>query len=63
MSTREQVIELVNLMTEEQLQAFLMLFHSMGNLPSIPEETPDEWDKVMIADSKADNRGDIYKRI
>lgn len=56
MSTREKAIEIVNLMTEEQLQSFLVLFCGMfERTPNIPEEAPDRWDRAMIADSADDN--------
>ena len=40
MSTREQAVQILNQLTEEQL---------------IPEEEPDAWDREMIADSKEEN--------
>lgn len=40
MSTREQAVQILNQLTEEQL---------------IPEEEPDAWDREMIADSKKEN--------
>lgn len=53
MSTRELAYNILNTLTEEQLQAFVILF---GNpIKHIPEIEPDEWDKEMIADSKVDN--------
>ena len=55
MSTREKAMALLNLMTEEQLQGLLMMFHDLMESASIPEEEPHEWDKALIADSKVDN--------
>lgn len=55
MSTKEKAMALLELMTEEQLQGLLMMFHGLVESKSIPEEEPDEWDKAMIADSKVDN--------
>lgn len=40
MSIREQAVQILNQLTEEQL---------------IPEEEPDAWDREMIADSKEEN--------
>lgn len=40
MSTREQAVQILNQLTEEQL---------------IPEEEPDAWDREMIADSKEES--------
>lgn len=40
MSTREQAVQILNQLIEEQL---------------IPEEEPDAWDREMIADSKKEN--------
>lgn len=40
MSTREQAVQILNQLTEEQL---------------IPKEEPDAWDREMIADSKEEN--------
>ncbi|MDE5770755.1 MAG: hypothetical protein K2I06_03845 [Ruminococcus sp.] len=53
MSTRELAYNIVNKLTDEQLQAFVTLFGNLVNY--IPEVEPDEWDKKMIADSKDDN--------
>ena len=53
MSTRELAYNIVNKLTDEQLQAFVTLFGNLVN--HIPEVEPDEWDKRMIADSKDDN--------
>lgn len=53
MSTREIAYNILNTLTEEQLQAFVILFGNPIN--NIPEVEPDEWDKEMIADSKVDN--------
>lgn len=44
MSTREQVIELVNLMTEEQLQGFVLMFQ--GVLPQA--ELPNAETKAVM---------------
>ena len=53
MSTREKAIYIFNQLTEEQLNAFVILFEN--KFQSIPEEEPDEIDKAMIEDSKEDN--------
>lgn len=55
MSTRELAYNIVNKLTDEQLQAFVTLFGNLVNY--IPEVEPDESDKKMVAD----NRGQIYK--
>lgn len=55
MSTKEKAMALLDLMTEEQLQGLLMMFHGLMESASIPEEETDEWDKSMIAHSKVDN--------
>lgn len=52
MSTREKAIHIFNLLSEEQLAAFVTLF---GGVNKIEEEEPDEWDKAMIRDSAEDN--------
>ena len=53
MSTRELAYNILDALTEEQLQAFVTLFGKSVN--HIPEVEPDEWDKEMITDSKDDN--------
>lgn len=55
MSTKERAIAVLNLMTEEQLQGFLMMFGGLVKPDTIEEIEPDEWDKSMIADSRKDN--------
>ena len=52
MSTREKAIHIFNLLSEEQLAAFVTLF---GGVNNIEEEELDEWDKAMIRDSAEDN--------
>lgn len=54
MSTREQAIAIIDLMSEEQLQEFVSTFSNL-NSQSIPTEAPDDWDRAMIEDSKEDN--------
>lgn len=53
MSTKEKAFYIFNQLTEEQLEAFVILFGK--NFGFIPEEVPDEWDRDMIADSREDN--------
>lgn len=55
MSTREQAVQILNQLTEEQLQGFILMFHDLVSVPVIPEEEPDAWDRKMIADSKEEN--------
>ena len=57
MSTRELAYNILDALTEEQLQAFVTLFGQSVN--HIPEVEPDEWDKEMITDSKDDNEESI----
>ncbi len=52
MSTREKATHIFNLLTDEQLAAFVTLF---GGVNNIEEVEPDEWDKEMIRDSSEDN--------
>ena len=44
MSTKEKAFYIFNQLTEEQLEAFVILFGK--NFGFIPEEAPDEWDRV-----------------
>lgn len=53
MSTKEKAFYIFNQLTEKQLEAFVTLFENHFN--DIPEEEPDEWDKVMIKNSKDNN--------
>ena len=55
MSTREQAVQILNQLTEEQLRGFILMFHDLVSVPVIPEEEPDAWDREMIADSKKEN--------
>lgn len=55
MSTREQAVQILNQLTEEQLQGFILMFHDLVSVPVIPEEEPDAWDREMIVDSKEEN--------
>lgn len=52
MSTREKALYIFNRLTDEQLAAFVTLFSGER---FILEETPDKWDREMIADSREDN--------
>lgn len=52
MSTREKALYIFNRLTDEQLAAFVTLFSGES---FILEETPDKWDREMIADSREDN--------
>ena len=54
MSTKEKAFYIFNQLTEKQLEAFVTLFENHFN--DIPEEEPDEWDKVMIKNSKDNNQ-------
>lgn len=55
MSTRKQAVQILNQLTEEQLQGFILMFHDLVSIPVISEEEPDAWDREMIADSKEEN--------
>lgn len=55
MSTKEKAMQLLERMTEEQLQGLLMMFQDLLDPPDFPEEEPDELDRALIADSKVDN--------
>lgn len=55
MSTKEKAIEVLNSMTEEQLQGFIMMFGSLVKTNFAEEIQPDECDRALIEDSKKDN--------
>lgn len=55
MSTREQAVQILNQLTEEQLRGFILMFHDLVSVPVISEKEPDAWDREMIADSKKEN--------
>lgn len=55
MSTREKAIAVLNSMTEEQLQGFIMMFGGLAKFDFTEETLPDEWDMALIEDSKKDN--------
>ncbi len=57
MSTKEKAFYIFNSLTEEQLEAFVILFGRNFNI--IPEEIPDDWDKEMIANSCEDNEESV----
>lgn len=57
MSTKEKAFYIFNSLTEEQLEAFVVLFGRNFNI--IPEEAPDEWDRDMIANRYEDNEESV----
>lgn len=45
MSTREQAVQILNQLTEEQVRGFILMFHDLVSVPVIPEKEPDAWDQ------------------
>ena len=50
MSTREQAVQILNQLTEEQLRGFILMFHDLVSVPVIPEEETDAWEASMKLD-------------
>ena len=50
MSTREQAVQILNQLTEEQLRGFILMFHDLVSVPVIPEEEPDGLEASMKLD-------------
>ncbi len=52
MSTRERAHYLLDMLSEQQVEAFLTLFGALG---TIEEEEPDEYELEMIRNKDIDN--------
>ncbi len=57
MSTKELAYSLIDRLTEEQLNAIVVVLSGMSGA-SVEEVTPDEWDMEMIKRAEAENDGD-----